>query len=379
MPASDLRIIIDDGIPFLEGVLENVAKVTFLPSRKIDRRAVMTADALVVRTTVVCDAGLLDGTAVKFIASATIGLDHIDTAYCAREGIAWSNAPGCNANAVYQYLLSAVLRLMGSTGRTPAGMVMGIVGAGHVGSKTERMAHALGMEALVNDPPRARAEGETRFVSLDKILESSDIVTLHVPLTQEGPDPTFRMADRSFFERIKKPVWFINTSRGPVVDETALMEAIDKGIVAASVIDVWNKEPVINHKLLKRVTYGTPHIAGYSAEGKANGSASCVRALSKFFGLGLDDWYPANLPEPAGNCFGIDTEGKTELAILLEAVTKTYDIRVDDAMLRNAPEDFPELRNHYPMRREPSYYSIRSGNILPRVHHKLNRLGFEII
>ncbi|HSV76321.1 MAG TPA: 4-phosphoerythronate dehydrogenase, partial [Bacteroidales bacterium] len=292
-----LKIVADHKIPFLAGVLEPYAKVVYLPGAQITRSDLMDADALVVRTRTRCHAELLEGTEVKIIASATIGHDHIDKEFCERKGIAWHSAPGCNSASVAQYIASALAMIAKKTGMKPENLTMGIIGAGNVGKKVIALCKTLGIRALVNDPPRQRAEGTGDFCSLPELIENSDIVTLHVPLTMSGPDKTFHLANEGFFGNMKPNGWLINTSRGEVVDSEALKTALRKQRIKGVILDVWENEPLIDLDLLEKVFLGTPHIAGYSADGKANGTAMTVQALSRFFGLGLDNWRPVNLPE----------------------------------------------------------------------------------
>ncbi len=370
-----MLIIADDKIPFLRGALEAHAEVRYLPGAKIAPTDVRDADALLVRTRTRGDAALLAGSRVRFVATATIGFDHLDTAWCEANGVAWTSAPGCNAASVQQYLASALLNLAGETGTALAGKTLGVVGVGNVGRKVAKLAEILDMKVLRNDPPRARAEGAAGFVPLDRLLAEADVVTLHVPLNKTGADRTVRLADAAFLARMKPGAWLINSSRGPVVDPEALKAALDSGHLAAAVLDVWDPEPEIDRGLLARIRYATPHIAGYSTDGKANGTAMSVQALSRHFGLGLDDWQPQAIPPPPAPVIALPGGCDGEAA-LRTAVNATYDIRADDARLRASPETFERQRGDYPLRREFPAFTLTAANVSPATADRLAALGF---
>jgi len=368
-------IIADDKIPFLKGVLEPLAEVRYLPGAQITAAAVREADALLVRTRTRCDAALLAGSRVRFVATATIGHDHIDTAWCEVNGIAWTNAPGCNSSSVQQYLASALLNLAAANGTVLAGKTIGVVGVGHVGTKVARLAEILGMRVLRNDPPRARADGDTGFVSLEQVVAEAEIITFHVPLIKSGPDRTVRLADAGLLAKMKPGAWLINSSRGPVVEPLALKAALRAGRLGAAVLDVWDPEPEIDRELLAMVRLGTPHIAGYSTDGKANGTAMAVRSLSRHFGLGLDQWFPTHISPPENPTIRVPA-GYSGQAALREAVNATYDIRNDDARLRSHPEAFEQLRGNYPLRREFPAFTCNVAGLRPDTARQLAALGF---
>lgn len=337
---GSMKIVIDDKIPFIRGIFEPYADVAYLPGGAIDATAVREADALVIRTRTRCDAALLEGSRVRMIATATIGYDHIDTAYCRARNIRVATAAGCNARGVLQWVCAALLAMR----VRPEGTTLGIVGAGHVGGAVQRTAEAAGFETLCCDPPRKMRHepGTERFVSLPELLRRADAVTVHVLL-----DETTRgMISDEFFAAMKPGAVFLNSSRGEVVDETALKRALRNGRVSAAAIDVWNGEPQIDRALLSAAAIATPHIAGYSLQGKAMGTAMSVRAVAAFLGLPIaPDWYPAGLPARPRP---IDPTWD-EIASGMAAY---YDIRQDDAALRAAPERFEELRGDYRFREE---------------------------
>ncbi|MEX2429393.1 MAG: 4-phosphoerythronate dehydrogenase [Bacteroidales bacterium] len=328
-----MKIIVDHKIPFIQGALDKVADVRYLPANQISQADIQDADALIIRTRTRCTRDLLDNSSVKFIATATIGYDHIDTDYCDAAGIAWTNAPGCNSSSVEQYIVSALLHLAVMRRFQLKEKTVGIVGVGNVGSKIERVAKVLGCRVLLNDPPREAAEGKGAFTELGTLLREADIVTMHVPLIGSGMYKTDAMADGQFFGQMKEGAVFINTSRGEVVDEGALKRAIVSGKIADAVLDVFRNEPDIDQELVSMLTIATPHIAGYSTDGKANGTMMSVRAVSRFFGLGLDDWEPEGVPLPAEREIFVDGEDSAELEIISDAHGQTYRIMDDHKAL----------------------------------------------
>lgn len=373
-----LKIIADNKIPFLSGVLESVAKVEYLPGANINREHLTDADALIVRTRTLCNASLLEGTSVKFIASATIGHDHIDQDYCRNNGIAWTNAPGCNAGSVVQYVSSALAHIILRKNFPFGEITLGVIGAGNVGSRLVKVAQTLGLKTLVNDPPRERTEGSEGFCSLEELLEKADIISMHVPLNMSGPDKTFHMADANFFRKMRPEAWFINTSRGEVVQTEALIEAIQTGKLAGTVLDVWENEPNIDRELLNLATIATPHIAGYSADGKANGTSMSVQAISRFFDLGLDHWKPEEIPLPDQPLLNFSAKAKSKEEIFCELSLQAYDIYADDRALRKAPETFEKLRGDYPIRREPHALKVAGNNLKKELQDFIRTLGYQL-
>lgn len=374
----DVKIIIDDKIPFIRGAFEPYAEVVYLPGNAVGPSDVRDADAVVTRTRTICNEALLSGSAVKIVASATIGYDHIDTAWCESAGIEWTNAPGCNSGSVCQYICSVLVRLVQKYGLDPCGLTLGVVGVGNVGSKVAAAARALGMTVLLNDPPRARREGQEAFVSLDELQSRADIITLHVPLTDEGPDATRHLFDAERIAALGKDRILINSSRGPVVDNKALKAALGAGALKAAVLDVWEGEPDIDLELLGLLDIATPHIAGYSADGKAGGTTASVRAVARRLGLPLEGWLPASIPAPAGPLgLSIDAEGKTPFQIISDAVLYTYDVLQDSARLKATPASFERLRGDYPVRREPHAFTLSVPGADTLTLSSLSSLGFR--
>lgn len=344
-----MRVIVDDKIPYIREALALMGvDAVYVPGARMDRNLVCDADALIVRTRTACNASLLEGSRVRFIATATIGHDHIDADYCAARGIRWVNAPGCNAASVRQYVQSALLLLQRDHGLRLSGTTIGVVGVGNVGTLVANMARLWGMRVLLCDPPRAE-RGEVGFVPLERVAEEADVVTLHTPLTYDGKHPTFHLAGEEFFQSLQRKPFFINTSRGETTDTQALLRALERGDVAQCIIDVWEQEPDIDRMLLDRCYIGTPHIAGYSADGKANATRMALEALANHFHLG--EVPSITPPPPAGEVL--------YSASLSDALLQIYDPIRDCKALREHPETFEQLRGDYPLRREEQAYSIR--------------------
>ncbi len=374
-----LRIIADDKIPFLKGVLEPYASVIYLPGNKITRDTISGVDALIIRTRTKCTPELLEKSSVKFIGTATIGFDHIDTHYCEKKGIRWINAPGCNSFSVQQYMCSVLLKISREFRFRLSEKTIGIIGVGNVGSKVEKFARLMGMRVLLNDPPRARKEGSKGFCDLETILKESDIITLHVPLNIVGDDSTWHLIDEVTLRKIRKGSWLINTSRGEIADTSVLHSALDNGILSGAVFDVWENEPDIDVTLMKKAFIATPHIAGYSTDGKANGTSMIVNSISEFFGLPLRNWYPDSLPVPENTVIDLRNINDDYEEIVRRAVFHTYNVTDDDIRLRFSPSDFEKLRGDYPVRREFPAYTVRLASGQSKAREILSGLRFRVI
>jgi erythronate-4-phosphate dehydrogenase len=374
-----IKIIADENIPFLKGALEPYAEVHYLPGKEFNRIIMKDADALLIRTRTKCTESILKDTNVRFIGTATIGFDHIDTQYCEKHKIKWTNAPGCNSSSVKQYIAAALLKMSSEFRFSLKDKTIGIIGVGNVGSKVEKFARSIGMNVMLNDPPRARREGDNNFHSLGTILYESDIVTAHVPLNVVGEDITYHLLNEKSFKKMKKGTWFINSSRGEVTDTIALKKSLISGKLGGSVLDVWENEPDLDLELMSKAFIATPHIAGYSTDGKANGTAMVVNSLCKYFDLPLKNWYPDNVPFPPVSVINIDATGKSDEDIIREAVIQTYNIDEDDTKLRFSPADFEKQRGGYPLRREFTSYSIdlKGGN--KDIQKILKDIGFKVL
>ncbi|MFB6320779.1 4-phosphoerythronate dehydrogenase PdxB [Saccharicrinis sp. FJH54] len=366
-----MKIVIDDKIPFIKGVFEPYADVVYAGGAAIDAAMVSDADALVIRTRTKCNAALLKDSSVKFIATATIGHDHIDKNFCRENGIKWTNAPGCNSGSVMQYIASVLAVLQLRNGMDIKNQTIGIVGVGNVGSKVEKLCRNLGMDVLLCDPPRQEKEGGD-FISFETILEKAGIITFHVPLDNESKYPTFHMLNDSTCRKLKNRPVVINSSRGEVFSTEAVKRALNEELISKLILDVWEEEPDIDMDLLNEVLIGTPHIAGYSADGKANGTSMSVIAISEFFNLPLRNWYPDDVP-------GVDP-GELELKgnNVFELFLQTYDVEVDSDRLKYEPEKFEYFRGSYPLRREFGFFTVNVKNNTPELNSKIRNFGFSV-
>ena len=367
-----MKIVADNKIPYLKGLLEPYAEVVYLSGRDIRKEDLMDVDAILIRTRTICNRELLEGTKVRFIGTATIGFDHIDTDYCAVKNIKWVNAPGCNARAVAQYVTSSILCFSRKYNFNPSDKTIGIVGVGQVGQKVERCARLLGMEVLLNDPPRARNEGEKNFINLERIQTDCDIITFHPILEKEGPDKTWHMADSNFFAKLKKPVFLINTARGSIIQTDALKQAIRDGKVIDCAIDCWENEPDIDLELLESVLIATPHIAGYSSDGKANATRTIVEQLNMFLELNMPPKINLELPVPEEPVLKIHKNSPHKIA---SALLYAYDPIKDTEVLKKSPEKFEEIRGKYVFRRE--YKAFRIVNSAETEAELLRAFGFQ--
>lgn len=332
-----MRVVIDSHIPHIRGLIEPFARVEYLEPGDITCKAVKDADALIVRTRTRCDATLLDSSSVRFIGSATIGTDHIDLDYCASHGITVRNAPGCNAPAVAQWVFCAIAAWMRHHNIiTPKGFTLGIVGVGHIGSIVARWARQLGFTVLLNDPPRENRDGslDDIFCPLEQLQQCCDIITFHTPLTHDGQWPTWHLCDQRFLDGLTRCRLILDAARGPIADNAALLRW--HGDVA---LDCWENEPNISLELLEKCVVATPHIAGYSLQGKQRGTAMMLAALNEHYG-----W---DIPIPV-----IAAPATGAADVTLNGIAASYDILRDTATLKASPWNFESLRNSYPHRPE---------------------------
>ena len=322
--AANGKIVIDAAVPYIKGVFEPYFReVAYVPGAEIDASVVRDADAMVIRTRTKCNAALLELSSVKVVATATIGYDHIDREWCAANGIAVFNAPGCNADGVMEWVFAA-LNVFGRR-LSLKGATLGVIGVGEVGRRVAAMGLDRGFKILENDPPLQAAGIDRPFVDLDKLLTESDIVTIHIPLWERNRN----FADAGFFDRMKPGSIFLNASRGGIIDEDALLE--HRGKLAGLAVDVWKGEPDINPALLEAADIATPHIAGYTVVGKINGTVAAVRAVAGVLDIApLKDFSIEHSYKP----YDIDA----------------YDILGDDAALRANPSGFESLRTNYKLR-----------------------------
>lgn len=329
-----MKVVIDSAIPYIAGVLEPYAEVVYRAGEQFSSSDVRDADALIIRTRTRCGEALLEGSSVKLIATATIGFDHIDLQYCASQGIEVVTAAGCNAAGVLQWVAATLALLARTQCWQPDQMRLGIVGVGNVGSLVERYARRWGFEVICCDPPRQEREGGD-FVALEELLPQADIVTLHTPLD----DTTRGMINPQTLALMKPSATLINASRGEVAQTEALLSAQQ-----TLCLDVWEREPNINRELLAKAFVATPHIAGYSAQGKANAAMAVVRAVARRFALPLTEWYPSEV-SPAERK-DISWED------MCQSIEHYCNLQTESEILKTHPTDFESLRNNYNYREE---------------------------
>ncbi|MBN2174430.1 MAG: 4-phosphoerythronate dehydrogenase [Bacteroidales bacterium] len=371
-----MKIVADDKIPFLKGVFEPFAEIDYLPGDQIDPSSLKNADVLLTRSITICNEDLLKNSSVTFIATATIGDDHIDKQFCQANDIRWSSAKGCNAGAVEQYVTAALLEIAAKVKIDLAGKTIGIIGVGVIGSRVARVAELLGMKTLLNDPPRAKAEGAEGFAGLTEIQQNADFITLHVPLTFGGEHKTFHLLNEEFFEGLVKPVVLINTSRGAVLDSDVLKLAVRNEKIKRLVIDVWENEPHIDSELLEITEIATPHIAGYSIEGKANATAMTVQSVGRIYGLGLDAWYPEIPADPQK--IDLECNDMPVQEIYSMVFNAVYPIHLDSVTLKASPEHFADLRGNYVFRHENSAWELTMHHADEKVKSTLRSFGFQV-
>ena len=368
-----MKILADTHIPYLQGVAEQFGEVTYLPGNQFTREAIRDKDALIVRTVTHFDEKILSDSKVKLICSATIGYDHIDTAYCDAHNIVWRTAPGCNANSVEQYITASLLYLAEKFHFRLSDKTIGIIGVGNVGSKVALACEKLGMRVLLNDPPRAEKEKNTTlFVDLETIKREADIITVHTPLTKTSEHKTHHLVDNDFLATVTKKPFIINAARGGVTCNQALKKAIKTGNISGTVLDCWENEPTIDTELLEMADIATPHIAGYSADGKWTATKMSLDNLNSFFGLNIKPTFQkiATPLFPVINLHEIPVEKQ-----LSYAVWHTYNPMVETVDLKSSPKKFSYFRSHYnPNRREFHAFSVVNAD--PLVEKILKKLRF---
>jgi len=380
--SGPLRTVMDENILLGKEAFSSFGDVLAVAGRELGRKDLSNADTLLVRSVTRVNADLLVDTPVKFVASATIGVDHVDTEYLRKRSIGFAYAPGSNADSVAEYVVAALLTLSRTFGFNPAHKTLGIIGVGNIGGRVFKHAQTLGMKVIKCDPPKKRLTNCESYHPLDELLEEADIITLHVPLISKGVDRTLGLVDRVFIQRMKRGAILINTSRGSVVDESALLSCRD--CIGALVLDVWNSEPDINMDLLRCADIATPHIAGYSFDGKLRGTEAIYGAACSYFGRSRD-WTP-----PEALCSAIvDTidpvSGNTDP--VTTAVLHAYPIERDDMNLRQLcscpperrPAAFDELRKTYPKRGEFPHFAVNTEKLCSATIEKLRALRFKTV
>jgi len=363
---------------------ERIGKVTALDTHEITPETVKDADILIVRSETKVDQKLLEGSRIKFVGTVTIGTDHIDENYLARSGITFTSAPGSNSNSVAEYITAALLELSVNKKYFLSDKTIGVVGVGNVGSKVWRKAEALGMKVILNDPPLQRQGSDYPSQSLDELM-SADIITVHVPLTRDGADPTYHLFDEQRLRKMKQGSIFINTSRGGVMETKGLYNVLDSGHLSTSILDVWEAEPTIDVSLLEKVFIGTPHIAGYSLDGKVNALRMNYSAVCRFLGLSEGQEIETLIPKPAIPTITIEKRSSIE-KVVRDAVQNCYNIVHDDQLLRkinaiplnDRGKYFSRLRAEYRIRREFRHTRLKIVDENPAITNTLISLGFSI-
>ena len=375
-----MNVVVDENVAFAEEAFSKFGEVQLLHGREIDQSVLKNTDALIVRSITQINKKLLKGTAISFVGTATIGTDHVDLEYLKERSINFADAKGCNADAVAEYVFTALFSAAVKKNISLKDKTIGVVGVGNIGSRIVKLAEAYGMKVLMNDPPRQKKELSTAFVPLEKIL-TADIITIHTPLTIDGEDKTFHLFDRNKLIQLKEGTIFINASRGEVVDNTALSELLDVNKFTA-ILDVWENEPNIDQELIRKVLYATPHVAGYSLEGKINGTRMMVDAMNKFFNKNIL-WQP-ELPEFEISEIIVDSASSKE-ELLSSIFTKIYNIEEDSKPLKTFSGDkeslgkyFDLLRKEYPLRREFTNYSIKANAFPEELKKFLQVLRFNL-
>jgi len=383
MAGEPLTILVDENVPYGAEAFGRVGTVRIRPGRQITADDVRHTDVLIVRSVTKVDAALLTGSRVRFVGTATIGTDHCDLQFLRDNGIEFASAPGSNATSVAEYVTAALLLSAHRRGRSLAGATLAVLGVGNVGSRVVGKARALGMRPLLVDPPRQREEPDASFVSLDVALPQADYVTLHVPLTKTGPDATAGMANAAFFAAMKPGAVFLNTSRGGVQDEAALTAALDSGQVSQAVLDVWRGEPAIDPQMVQRAFLASPHIAGYSFDGKVAATRMLYDALCRFLDQPRDLDLAPLLPPASVPRVDLTRIGGDEDA-LRAAVSAVYDIEDDDRMLRVATvadpsgAAFDRLRKDYRQRREFPHTTLVISSARRSLAAQASGLGFRV-
>lgn len=383
-----MLVVADSKIALAREAFADLGEVRTVATPEISPASVADAEILLVRSETRVDGSLLEGSRVRFVGTATIGTDHVDLEWLRRAGVGFAAAPASNADSVKEYVVAALLALANRRGFELAGKILGVVGVGNIGGRVAGTADALGMKTLLNDPPKARQSGDSRFLPLDGLMDA-DIVTIHVPL-QGGLDNTVHLFDRGRMLRMKPGAFLVNTSRGPVVDNQALKDLLRSGHLGGAVLDVWEGEPGIDVELLSAADIGTSHIAGYSLDGKVRATRMLREAAGSYFNRpGIRDGF-GQLPPPATVEIRVDDfvadASHSEAAVFHAIVRLCYDVASDDARLRELlslprdqrPAHFRDLRKRYPVRREFSASRVVASRRFRDLAARLGRIGFSV-
>ena len=379
-----MLIVADENIPLLTEFFQGAGDIRRLPGRSIDRAAVADADVLLVRSVTKVTRDMLGGSPVKFVGTCTIGTDHLDLDHFNQNGIGWSSAPGCNARGVVDYVLGSLFTLADLDGVDLASRIYGIVGAGQVGGRLIDALRGLGWDVRVCDPLREPAAGDVH-VSLEEIIAECDVISLHTPLTRSGPAPTWHLLDAQRLAQLKPGAWLINAARGPIIDNLALRALLTRRDDIQAVLDVWEHEPSVDLALADLCVLATPHIAGYSLDGRQRGTEQIYRAFCAWQGQAPAIQLADLLPDAWLS--GLELNGDCDAAWALSMVCRAvYDPRRDDAAFRRSLVDddakqraaFDALRKHYPPRREIDALKVRVNGAAPLLRQQLHALGIQL-
>jgi len=380
-----LNIVAGENIPYIKEAFEKLGNITFLPGRNITFADLQNTNVLLIRSITPVNEALLQDSPVEFVGSASAGTDHIDTGYLQSRNISFAWAAGANANSVAEYVMAALLLLSQKNSFPLEGKTIGIVGVGNIGTLVKEKAEALGMHPVLNDPPLEKT-GQIDHHSLEETL-GCDVVTLHTPLTTDGPYPTFHLLNEHTFKWLRPSTIFINAARGEVVNTHNLLDAITHQRIGPTILDVWEHEPDINWNLFQAATLGTPHIAGHSLDGKANGTFMIYLALCKHLDI-APTWNPVqSLPPPIVPSIEIAFQPQSNEEQIREMVTKMYDLKADyhrmqqllTAPSQERPTLFDGLRKHYPVRREFHRTTVKLPKHTKRLRQMTTGLGFSEI
>lgn len=381
-----MKIVADENVVFAREAFSTLGEVIFIPGRAMTRDNLKDASILVVRSVTKVNADLLDNTSVQFVGTVTAGTDHIDQDFLSKKGIGFTPAKGANANSVAEYIVTALLMMAIRMNLSLEKSSLGIVGVGNIGRLVQQKAQALGMDVLVNDPPLRRETNDSQYRPLEDLLDA-DFLSLHVPLTHHGADRTFHLLDEHRIRQISPRTVVMNTSRGEVVDNKALFNAVTQKKLRPPILDVWEGEPNIHWGLLREAALGTPHVAGYSFDGKVQGTFQVYQDACRFFGR-ESTWNPRNhLPIPAVPLLKLQSAGPDLQELMYRVATQVHDLPGDHARMleilslppENRPSQFDQLRKHYPIRREFHQTTVDVPNKQAELGKTLDKLGFNVV
>lgn len=375
-----MKVVADENIFFVKEAFSEFGEVITTPGRMINSEMLVDAAILLVRSITQVNRELLEGTSVRFVASATIGVDHIDTEYLKEKNIGFAYAPGSNAESVAEYVISALFYMASKMNRLLQEVTLGIIGVGNIGSKVYHYAESLGVRCLLNDPPQKKLTGSEIYIPLSQLAEESDILTFHVPLVTSGEYSTYHMVNHDLISGMKKNAILINTSRGKVVDEKSIRA--ERPRFGGLVFDVWENEPSINTEILKIVDIGTPHIAGYSFEGKIRGTKMIYDAACAFFFIKPQWQIPENYFTEIVKEIDVSSSNQPVSDAVLNAYTIEQDFKSLSNVLNMEKSEqgkfFDDLRKNYPSRREFSHFLIRCSSTQKDQARIISDLGFQI-